>query len=186
MSYYYLMAQLPHLVFDQKPPMTSDAYKSLARSLMNKTDADLLEKISLDFFNDDALTSCKFIDAWREWERALRLNAGKHRAAQLHRDAFATEPPVVPQDAAVSAAKAVNSDCNPLEGELVIDRARWNAIDEFAGTDYFTRNHAFAYLLKLLLLERRQAHDAEKGFSEYKSLYEQIIENANNSLGETV
>ncbi|MDR2966183.1 MAG: DUF2764 family protein [Treponema sp.] len=180
------MAQLPHLGFEQKPPMTSGAFISLAQDLMNKTDTDLLEKISLGFIDDQYTTGCKFIDTWQEWERTLRLNAAKNRSARLHRDTLTNEPPYVPQDAAAAASKAVNSDCSPLEGEIIIDRARWNAIDELAGTDYFSRNHVFAYLLKLLLLERREAQNAEKGFSEYKSLYTQIIEDANNSLGETV
>lgn len=179
------MAQLPHLVYEQKSPMTSDAFKALARPLMNKIDADLLDKVSLELINDDTSTGCRFIDNWIEWERTMRLNAAKHRATHLHRsDTLQNEPPVLPQDAVIAAAKSVNSDCNPLEGEIIIDKARWNAIDEFAGTDFFTRNHAFAYLLKLLLLERREAFNTEKGFSEYKSLYAQIEEDAHNSLGD--
>jgi hypothetical protein len=46
-----------------------------------------------------------------------------------------------------------------------------------AGIDYFSKNVVFAYFLKLLLLERQQLFDTEKGFTEYKSLYVSIMEN---------
>ena len=184
-SYYYLLAQLPFLSStEQKPPMSSQSFIALAQSLVTEKDAALLQKLSLDFDNEGKPSGCVFVDKWQEWERTLRLNMAKHRALHLKRDAQAGggEPPCVPQDAALAAAKAVNSDINPLEGEIAIDKARWNAIEEIAGNDYFSRNHVFAYFLKLLLLERRESFDTEKGFSEYKSLYAQIINEA--SLGE--
>ena len=184
-SYYYFMAQLPFLVYEQKPPMSSDAFISLAESLMNEEDSSLIGKLSLDIDpQSDLSTGCEFIDGWREWERTLRLNLAKHRAVHLKRDnTSAVEPPFTPADAALAASKAVIGESNPLDAEILIDKARWNAIDSLAGLDNFDRNQAFAYYLKLLLLERRHAFDAEIGFSEYKSLYEQIIENTDNSSG---
>ena len=184
-SYYYFMAQLPFLVYEQKPPMSSGSFISLAESLMDEEDSALIGKLSLDPELESALsTGCQFIDGWREWERTLRLNLAKHRAVYLKRDSTsAVEPPFAPADAALTASKAVTGESNPLDAEILIDKARWNAIDSLAGLDNFDRNQAFAYYLKLLLLERRQAFDAENGFSEYKSLYNQIIEDTDNSPG---
>jgi len=194
-SYYYLMAQLPFLIYEQKPHISSDAFKSMAESLMDKEDSKLLEHLSLDpdpikagegpsYAEAPPSTGCDFIDGWREWERTLRLNLAKYRAIHTKREnTSALEPPYMPVDAVAAAVKAVTGDSSPLDAEILIDKARWNAIDTLAGNDYFTRNSVFAYFLKLLLIERRQAFNVDKGFSEYKSLYAEIIESAHNSLG---
>jgi len=182
------MAQLPFLTYEQKPPMTSGAFKALAESLLTDDDAALLSCLSTasSNINESApSTGCGFIDEWKEWERVFALNLAKHRAVKLHRDnAAVTEPPAYPHEAASTAAKAVATDATPLEAEIQIDKARWNTIDSLTGLDYFGRNNVYAYFLKLLLLERRQAFNVDIGFSEYKSLYADIIESAHKSLGE--
>jgi len=60
-----------------------------------------------------------------------------------------------------------------------LDKARWSAIESLQGVEYFDRNTIFAYLLKLLILERRSAMQPETGFSEYKSLYASIMDGVN-------
>ena len=204
MAYFYLMAQLPYLLYEQRPPMTSEAFISLCESLLSRGDFKLLSGLSLDQqsssegkkkrLQDEVVsgkvdgpsyarpalsTGCSFIDGWREWERALRLNLAKNRAIKKEReDLILVEPPLIPMDAVNTAAKAVSSGISPLDGEILIDKARWNVIDNLAGIDYFDRKNVFAYFLKLLLLERRQAFNAEKGFAEYKSLYASIIDSS--------
>jgi len=192
------MSQLPYLFYDEKAPMTSDHFKELAASLLNKRDAALMKFLSLDPNHDDTQspsyekpapsTGCKFIDEWRNWERTLRLNLAKHRSLHLyHNEEGTVEPPVNPADAYATAAIVYTQDGSPLDGEILLDKARWAAIDLMAGNDYFDRNFAFAFCLKLLLLERRQLFDADSGFSEYKSLYNEIVENSHKNIpGETI
>ncbi|MCL2759755.1 MAG: DUF2764 domain-containing protein [Treponema sp.] len=177
------MAQLPSLIYEQKPPMSSCEFKELAISQLNKNDAALLNCLSLEP-SAEAANGCKFISNWRVWEYNLRYSLAKERAMKLNRDVSAAEPQVYHMDAAAAASKA-SDEFSPLDGENVIDKARWNAIDSMAGMDYFHRNTVFAYYLKLLLIERREAFNTEKGFAEYKSLYASILESAQNSLGET-
>jgi hypothetical protein len=78
----------------------------------------------------------------------------------------------------VAAAKQAFGVDSPLEAELILDKARWNAIEAFHGIGYFTENMIYAYLLKLKLMERRQAFNTEEGFAEYKTLYASILEDA--------
>jgi hypothetical protein len=170
--------------------MSSEAFKELAISLMSKRDAALLKTLRLEFQPPEAgepasyakaakPSGSSFIDHWREWERVLRLNLAKYRSLKTRPEGVApVEPPAIPTDAAVTAAKAIATAESPLEAEIFIDRARWNAIESFQGNDYFGHNTIFAYLLKLLILERRASFQAETGFSEYKSLYASILENA--------
>ena len=184
-SYFYLMAQLPFLIYEQKPPMSSERFKALASYFLNSTDSSLLKHLSLDPAFSQKKTDSDFIDNWREFERALRLNLAKERAIKLKRDTMQmVNPPLFPLEAANAASKAVD-ESSPLEGEVIIDKARWTAIDSMTGSDNFHRNAVYAYFLKLLLLERREAFNTEKGFTEYKSLYASILESAQNSLGET-
>jgi len=193
-SYYYLMAQLPYLIYEQKPPMSSAGFKALAFTQLSEEDAALMQYLSLDpdpegktvpsYAELCPSTGCEFIDSWREWERSLRLNIAKDRAVKLKRDNLsALEPPFYPVEAVAAALKSVNTEISPLEGEFIIDKARWNAIESLAGNDYFNRNSVYAYFLKLVLIERRLSFNTERGFSEYKSLYASIIESEHNSLG---
>jgi hypothetical protein len=122
-----------------------------------------------------------FINKWRNWERSLRLNLARYRAQRLKREGgAAADPPDYPADAA-AAAKAAAAMDSPLEAEIFLDKARWDAIELFQGIDYFSRNTIFAYLLKLRLLERRALFKAEEGFSEYKGLYTSIIEDSEDA-----
>ncbi|MCL2805447.1 MAG: hypothetical protein FWD26_05865 [Treponema sp.] len=185
--YYYLMAQLPSLFYDQKPPMSSQAFRELAVSNLNKIDADLMQYLSLEMPSDTGkkdskkIKSCEFINSWRQWERTLRLNLARYRFLKLHSDETAetsSELPVMPADAYATAAIAFTQEGSPLDGEILLDKARWAAIDLMTGSEYFDRNNVFAYYLKLLLMERRQLFILENGFSEYKTLYAEIMESA--------
>jgi hypothetical protein len=183
--------------------MSSDAFKALAESLMEPDDAALLGQLHLDpapvgvdedsagtdahaYAEPARSTGCGFIDHWRDWERALRLNAARRRSVKTRREnAAPVEPPAFPVDAAVAAAKAVAGTESPLDEEILIDKARWSAVEGFAGGEYFDRNTVFAYYLKLVLLERRASFKTEEGLAEYKSLYASILESAQYPAGES-
>ena len=192
--YYYLVPQLSHLVYGQTPPVSPEEFKAIALPLLDKEDAALMDLISLDpqpihpdsgpsYAEPLDLTGSGFIDGWREWERALRLNLAKFRSAKLNRQSVLAEAPGSPPDAVSTAAKAVNE--SPLDGEIMINKARWNAIESLQGTDLFFRDTIFAYLLKLIILERHAQFETETGFSEYKLLYTSILESANTGASPT-
>ncbi|MDR2731019.1 MAG: DUF2764 domain-containing protein [Treponema sp.] len=173
--------------------MSSAAFKALSASLLDEHDAALLDQFEMDpilpnkegpsYAEPVQPCGCEFIDRYREWERCLRLNAARHRATKTKREnAAPVDPPFFPNDAAAAAIKAVTAGDSPLETEILLDKARWSAIDLLAGNYYFDRNTVFAYYLKLVLLERKISFNDKEGFSEYKSLYASILENAN--LGE--
>ena len=175
-SYYYLAAQLPYLIYGQTVPMSSAAFKALAGSLMGTSDARMLDYCTLDPNpeNGDSLTPSGFINQWREWERVLRTNLAKGRAAKLKRESTLSASEY-PADAATVAAVALTME-SPLEAEIYLDKARWDAIEYFQGINLFSENAMYAYLLKLLLMERKMAFKTEEGFNEYKALYSAILD----------
>ena len=187
-AYYYLASQLPYLIYGQTPPMSSEAFKELAKPLLDKKDAVLLELVSPDpqpaetdgqgpsYAEKAPPCGSVFIDKWRDWERTLRLNLAKQRAIKLKReDLSPVEAPSDPSDAASAASRVMASTESPLEGELQLDRSRWDAIEQLQGNDIFSSSSIFAYLLKLMLLERHASFQANIGFVEYKSLYASIV-----------
>jgi len=167
--------------------MSSETFKALATVLMIPRDATLLNDCTLDpdppkeektgasYAEPAPPTSSEMINRWKDWERSLRLNLAKNRAGKLKRDAgSAIEAPAVPLDAAVAAKNAMSID-SPLEAELFLGKARWDAIESFQGLNIFHENAMYAYLLKLLLMERRAAFKTEEGYTEYKGLYAAIL-----------
>ena len=175
--------------------MTSAAFRELAKPLLDAEDAALLDLVTLDpqpvkggeegpAYADNAPASgADFIDRWREWERPLRLNLARHRSQRTKREGAApVEPPIYPADAAAAAVKAVVATESPLEAEILLDKARWNAIEVLQGINYFDRNTIYAYLLKLILLERQASFKAEEGFAEYKSLYTSILDSVQSGV----
>ena len=187
-AYYYLASQLPYLIYGQTPPMSSEAFKELAKPMLSKRDTALLEMVSPDpcppelsgegpSYSENAPSSGSvFINSWREWERTFRLNLARHRSAKLHWEGSApVTPPTEPTDAVTAASRIAGLSESPLELEQHMDRERWDVIDGLQGLDTFSSSSVFAYLLKLMLLERHASFQADKGFIEYKSLYASIV-----------
>jgi hypothetical protein len=188
-AYYYLASQLPYLIFGQEPPMSAAAFRELAAGFLDGEDKAQIDRCVLASPREEppllplppapgepAALSSGFIKGWLEWERALRLNLARFRSQRLKREGG--EVPDYPADA-VQAAKAASAMDSPLEAEIFLDRARWDAIERLKGLDEVGSNMVFAYLLKLLLMERRSSFKTEEGFMEYKTLYAAI--NAGNS-----
>jgi hypothetical protein len=172
-SYYYLAAQLPYLVYGQALPISAAAFKALAAESRSAADAAVFEHCTLDHEQDKPSPS-SFINRWKEWERVLRLNLARGRFQKLKREGSAAEAPDYPANAAAVAKTALTME-SPLEAELFLDKARWDAIESFQGINTFSENAMYAYLLKLLLMERRAAFKTEEGFAEYKALYAAIL-----------
>ena len=152
---------------------------------MNPVDAKALDFCTLQpvvmaHENSETKVPSEFVKTWYKWEEVLRLNLARNRSQKLKRenaDQKSYDAPEYPSDAVAAAKTALTMD-SPLDAEFFLDKARWNAIETFQGINYFSENTIYAYLLKLQLMERRQAFNMEEGFAEYKTLYASILENA--------
>ena len=189
-SYYYLVAQLPYLIYGQNLPMSPEAFKTMAREAMGSADAAVLDHCTLDpvplaegqegsaYARPAPHTLSPLVNKWKEWERTLRLHLAQGRAQKLKQEPKdMIQIPAYPPDVAAIAKTALFME-SPLDAELFLDKARWDAIESFQDINIFSENSVYAYLLKLLLMERRAVFNAEEGLSEYKGLYAAILENA--------
>jgi len=183
--HYYFIPQLTVLSYGQAPPVTPAAFVEKASAVLDERDTELLGMLGIGPVPRDAERSgCGFVDGLRDWETALRLHLARLRAAALGRDAGALPPaPAVPVSAAEAAARAMAAE-TPLEGEGIIDRARWNAVEALQGGELFHRRTVFAYLVKLMILERQAGFTADAGFSQYSSLYGSVLERAGKTATE--
>jgi hypothetical protein len=168
--------------------------RELCGELMTAADAALLDLCVLDPFAAAAIDSGEgeepkarpeaspLISGWLEWERSLRLALAKFRGQKLKRDnAQLAEPPADALDAIAVAKTAVTID-SPLEAELFLDRARWDAVEHLQTRNYFDRDTVYGYMFKLLLLERKALFRVEEGFAEYKAIYASVMEAALTSI----
>lgn len=173
--------------------MTSPSLRELCRELMTTADAALLDLCVLDPFAVTATNSGEgeaavsadsspLISGWLEWERSLRLALAKIRGQKLKRDiSQLAEPPADALDA-IAVAKAAVAIDSPLEAELFLDRARWDAVEQLQTRNYFDRDTVYGYMFKLLLLERKALFRVEEGFAEYKAIYASVMEAALTSI----
>ena len=189
-QYYYLGAQLPYLLYEQSPPISSMHFLELATEHMRASEAALLSLCTLDPDPDEGADAEKkavncgslLIKRWKEWEMALRLNLARNRAIKLKRESV-PEAPEFPAEAVLAAKSALTIE-SPLEAELFLDKARWDAIDALQGNNIFSDSAMYAYLLKLLLMEKRVKFNTDIGFREYKALYDAILTNTRTNTGE--
>lgn len=147
--YTYLIASLPSLVFGSEPPLSFQGFLDLCRPLIPERDFNLLQH------SDEE--SQPSLQKWLEFDTALRNELAKIRAARkkidpvkyLRRDGF-VDPYITH-----SALNAYRNP-SPLEGEIMLDRARWRRLDELGTGHYFDLDFLIVYAQKLLILERWQ------------------------------
>jgi hypothetical protein len=180
--YYFLIAQLPYLSYGQAPLITLPAFNELCREHLSKEHFAMLKHCvfgipegTVEFKSSNSA----FIDGWRKRERILTLALARLRAERNKTIGSQTIFPAENWDINTEnqAKNAIFMD-NPLEAELFLDKGRWDAVESLLKTTYFGVNAVYAYMIKLLLIERRAAFKTEEGFTEYKALYASIMENA--------
>jgi hypothetical protein len=158
------------------------AFKELCRQHVSKEHLALLERCVCGVPKETAAqkpTNSDFINDWQKRELAIALCMARLRAAKMKREGAQTVYADENWDPdAQNLAKAAVAIENPLEAELFLDKGRWDYIENLQKNTYFGVNAVYAYMLKLLLIERRTAFRAEEGFAEYKALYASIMENA--------
>ena len=180
-NYYYFVASLPYINYGDKPPVSSEEFREQCRSFLNKSDAALIRYCCFDprmAVETVKPTGSIFIDLLLLRERILNLTLANLRAARLKVPPL--DEPSLDIPRVVALAKTAFEMDDPLAAELTIDRARWSVLDEMVGVNYFGVNNIFAYLLKLQLLERKQRYNEAEGFTEYRKVYDTILNEYNS------
>ncbi|MFH1360994.1 MAG: DUF2764 family protein [Candidatus Omnitrophota bacterium] len=162
-SYYYLVSSLPLLLFGQRPPVSYDEFLADCQRIMTAQDYALMEAAVLRprpaFQGRNAV-----LDQWiqfmnhccNEIARTCALKARKDPIDYVRGD-ISFDPFVA--DLIHQAEKMHD----PLAGEKLLDKAKWQKLDELAGGHHFDLEFLIVYSLKLQMAERYREIESERG-----------------------
>ena len=169
--YYFLVASLPTLQYDQAPPFGHERLRWLCEGQLSAPDLDAFDRARLDVSQGDAGTRLAVL-RWRRWEISLRNALARARAAARGTDAVRYVRPIPSLPYENSGADTVETEGvarsavaapNPMAAQDILDRARWALLDDLERGHPFTLDVVIARSLKLQLLERRGLAVAERG-----------------------
>ena len=167
-KYYYLIAQLPRLVFNRQNSMNEKSFLAEAGKWLSKRDLGIVSSIKLDgrapFKKGPGVWQ-----AYQEFEVKFREEIANWREARHNNQDY--KPGFFP----VSLVK----EGNPLEIEQKLLQFRWNFLDAMEKDHHFDIDNLILYMLKLKILSRLSLFSKEEG----KAAFETLIEENPNPPG---
>ena len=160
-DFIYFAGTLPMLFFGEKPPMTLSQFNEDAARLIGEKVSGLLATVTFERENSDGLPPA--VQKYLDWENSLR-NSWLDVRKKQRPDAveFKRNNPDFYSEIAPALAQAANMD-DLLEAEKVIDRLRWNALENFSVGHYSDFEFLAFYYLKLQILSKYTVRTAENG-----------------------
>ena len=96
-----------------------------------------------------------FDEKWITFDTALRNETARIRAGKRHIEAaIYLRPDTYPGPSLAPVVAAATLSPSFLEGEKVLDEARWKMLDELSIAHYFDLDALITYAYKLLILHR--------------------------------
>jgi hypothetical protein len=176
--YYYYVATLPGLAFGSPPPFPFARFQRDLPCYLNQKDAPIVMSARLEHPPEEAkrpAARSPVLTRWYQWDLALRNELARLRGQELGRDAQPWLREGFPHPDAVSAARAAFAAASPLEGEMILERARWDALERLKAMHYFDRDFLVVYSLEIQLLERVAGFRKEAGAEEYGRAYDAVM-----------
>ncbi|MFW5870199.1 MAG: DUF2764 family protein [Candidatus Sumerlaeota bacterium] len=180
MDYYYLTASLPPLSMGESAPISSDDFFIAAESLLSSEDRSDLARIVSGNMED---CQTPFMREWVGRERQLRNALVMERVGGQVGEAEQYLREQLDYDARIE--RAVNeamAETNPIEREGILDRARWNILDDMASEKPFGPGQVFAFALKLQIVERWNKISEVEGRERLDTLVGQNVEQGKAEL----
>jgi len=160
-QYYYLISFLPALVFGTKTPLSFESFRQTCETHLSPKDNEILKKITANENNNAGLN--RFYDEWHRWDLAIKKELGGLRAAKMSPDNESRSFQSSPDRDTREIIYPILSANNPLEAEILLERARWKHLDEMELGIYFDFEKIISYALKLKIMERLESFDPVEG-----------------------
>ena len=168
--YYYLIASLPMLHFGMKPSIAWNDFLTVCQEQLIATDFEIIQKI-ISSQELPPHSTKSVLKAWFEFNHQLRNELAWSRALEAKKDPLNhTRGPREAQPAIVEMISQAFKSRDPLTAEKILDRFRWQYLDELTEGHYFDLEFLITFALKLKILERYQLIESPKGkeiFKEY-------------------
>jgi len=154
--------------------MTENEFLYACESTVAEKDFETL-KASLLLPVQGVAVSDPVLRSWYDWENTLRSELVKLRATKKGTDAekYISDNPG--EAGVVEVAREAFNQSSPLEGEKVLDKARWDYLDMLESGHMFDIGKLIIYYLKLQLLNRRALLNRDRGQQEYEKIYADIL-----------
>lgn len=187
-QYYYTVASLPAVRFEETPFLTTDEFLEICRIETTPEDQRIIEMARIlpdsegasDGRSDGGGTPPPESEVLRQWDlmvRDFRHHAGQIRAQNLGRDADRIPRSEGIDSTMAERTRAVLNEDNPLRMEYALMRWLWQLADNLETGHHFDREKLVVYHLKLQLAARRaRISDSERGGKEFDRQYEVVAQ----------
>jgi len=160
-EYVYFVSSLPRLELTGPAPFPSEELLRAAGGVLRRDHWEDLEAILEDRPRDVVSPEARDLVGA---ERRLRVALARARAHRAGAELSLAGLPEAEFDArAAELAARVMSATDPLERELLLDRARWEHLEEASAFPAFGAQAVFAYAIKLRMVEKWSAMSDEAG-----------------------
>lgn len=173
-SYYYLVATLPMLRYEDSAPMSHEAFLELCHGNIGDSDYRLIRAASLAATPDEGFQKHPFLRKWNTFRDMVtrELNDQRARKLELGGDRYKNEGD---KEYRISeTVRAALSASDPLQGELLLMQLYWKYLDDLSGLHTFDIEALLAYAVKLQILERKSRFTIQDGNSEFKRLFSNL------------
>ncbi|HPA77379.1 MAG TPA: DUF2764 family protein [Kiritimatiellia bacterium] len=168
MPYYYLTASLPGIEMEAPPPFSAEEFRAMCVSVLEEKDLSELDCVLEDRIADGRSVFCReYAAAETQLRNALARARAGHR--KIEASSWLRDHPGF----SVAVEKAVTdawAKAGPLERERVLDRHRWQVLEDLALTDSFGLPAVLSFAARLKLAGRWAEMTEEKGQSRLAEL----------------
>lgn len=158
-KYFYMVSQLPTLMFDRENPITTAAFLEEAGKWMSGRDLKVLKSVRLfgEKVQGKAPTLLRLL---QEFEDTFRNELGQWRQAQREDGDYKPE----------TFSPSLVKEGNPLEIEKKLLKVRWDKIESEESEHHFDLGLLILYYLKLQILDRLSVFDKELGMEKFQTM----------------
>lgn len=163
-NYTYFIASLPILLFGTKPPFSSERFLEMCAEHISGGEVALL-KAAPDAVGTIEEVRQATLKRWIIFDTALRNELTRIRSARRKQDHKYLRGDGYTDPSIAAAALKAHRSSSVLEGERMLDEARWSALDDFEVGNHFNIDFLVIYAIKLSILgrwERIRVADGER------------------------
>lgn len=174
-QYYYLICSLPFIRQEEAPPINSGEFRSLCREHVSASDLRLLDAAALIPAKGAAFPAASAFSCWLEREKILRRRLAAFRTERKSGNPGKTggkSDEFADIDRCILDAYAKP---DPALREKCFDSLRWHWLDELEFGHYFDVDKLLIYKLRLLLHEKWQGRNNERGYENFDRIVAAIV-----------
>lgn len=174
----FLIASLPDLQPDAAAPMTVEEFDLICKEELSSEKFAALTAfdgtVSPDFRGSDTLS--ELYNAYGKFELYLRNRIAKRRADKAGEQLELPDPPEYFGEYDFAASALANTT-DPAEREMIVDKLRWNFIEEQLLCKEFSFDAICAYRLKLAIVNKYRHRKLESGRKNFDAALERLSQN---------